>query len=207
MADSDALLVFARAPEPGQVKTRLIPQFGPEMATEIYRELLHTALNAALASSWQRVQIWCTPDGSDSFFTPYRRQSRVSLHCQCNGDLGQRMAHACKVALKDADRIALMGTDCPTLDSGILNQVWDRLRGDCDLVMVPAEDGGYVLLAMRQICPGIFEGVDWGTSKVAEQTRARCADMRLRCVEMATLRDIDTPEDVRHWRDGSGLQL
>jgi len=207
MAERDALLVFARAPEEGRVKTRLIPHFGPEMATKLYRELLRTALTAALESNWSQIQVWCAADASHGFFDPYRQQARISFHHQCSGDLGQRMAHACAAALLDADHIALMGTDCPELDHRILNQVQDRLGGIHDLVMIPALDGGYVLIGMREACPGIFEGVEWGTGKVAWQTLARCQAMRLCCLEMPALRDIDTPEDVRQWRQGSGFQL
>ena len=207
MVERDVLLVFARAPEEGRVKTRLIPHFGPVMATEIYRELLHMALAAALWSNWSQVQIWCAADASHSFFDPYRQEPRISFHHQCSGDLGRRMAHACAAALRDADHIALMGTDCPALEHHHLNLVRDRMRGTHDLVMIPALDGGYVLIAMRETCSGIFEGVEWGTGKVAEQTLARCQEMRLSCLEMPALRDIDTPEDVRQWRQGSGFQL
>ncbi len=207
MPDGDILLVFARAPREGRVKTRLIPHFGARRATEIYRRLLAMALNAALTSTWSRIQVWCTEEVSDGFFDPYRRQARVRFHQQCGDDLGSRMAHACEQALRDADRIALMGTDCPALGARLLGRVRERLSGDHEVVMVPALDGGYVLIGMREACPGLFEGIEWGGDRVAGQTLARCRELGLRCLEMPPLRDIDTPGDVLQWREDSGFQL
>ena len=185
---------MARAPVPGETKRRLIPAIGAERAAALHRAMIRRAVATALESGVGPVELWCTPGTDHDVFRSLRDRARVELHAQAGTDLGGRM-HAAIAARPGAT--AVIGTDCPFLEPDDLARTAGVLhRGDADVVIVPAFDGGYVLIGVGRPRPELFARVDWGTERVLAQTRERASAARLRLLELATLRDVDRPEDL-----------
>jgi hypothetical protein len=198
MADHGAarrLLVFARAPVPGLVKTRLIPALGAEGAAALHRRLLERTLATACAVAPGRVELWCTPDPAAPAFAAAAERWGVVLRRQPPGDLGARMHAALAAALDSGTRALLIGCDCPALTAADLEQAFAALDAD-DVVLGPAADGGYVLVGARRLSPLLFMGIDWGGPRVLRQTRARLVALGWRWHELRTLWDVDRPEDL-----------
>lgn len=188
------LLVFARAPVVGQAKTRLIPALGPEGATRLHGRLVWRALEVASGSGAGPVELWCAPDCSHEFFQECRRSFGCQLQPQTDGDLGQRMRAALEAGLP----AVLLGSDAPGLTADTVRTAVESLVRGSDCVLVPALDGGYVLIGLAVPAPRLFEGIGWGGSDVLEQTRRRCKQLGLRFVELVPCPDIDRPEDLVH---------
>ena len=195
-AAAAALAILARAPLPGQAKTRLIPALGAQGAARAQRRFTRNTLRLAAAADTGPVTLWCAPDANQRFFRAVHRAGGVALQSQCGGDLGARMQHACAhhfASLPDQP-LLLMGTDCAVLAPGHL-QAAARALKQHDVVMVPAEDGGYVLVGMRRPVPELFERVEWSTPQVMTQTRERLTQAGVNWLEMQTLWDVDEPAD------------
>lgn len=184
--------VFAKAPHPGAVKTRLIPLLGPAAAARLHAALVGRVVDTALAAGVGPVELWCAPDENDPLFEALARRG-ARLRRQQGADLGERMAHACDAAFAHARGVILLGADCPALEASDLREAAAALAGH-DAVLAPAEDGGYVLLALARAAP-VFEGLPWGGPTVLARTRERLAAARLSWHELRTLWDIDRPED------------
>ncbi|TAN52269.1 MAG: glycosyltransferase [Methylococcaceae bacterium] len=189
------LLVFAKAPEPGLAKTRLMPLLGAEGAARLQARLTRRALVTALAANVGQVELWCAPDAGHAFFAALSAELGVALHGQCGGDLGEKILHAARMTLAQERYALIMGTDCPRLTPGHLRQVQHDLQGGRDAVLIPAEDGGYVLLGLARVSPALFAGVDWGSGRVLQQTRERLADLDFKTSALDPLPDVDRPED------------
>jgi len=193
---SDAcIMVFARAPVPGQCKTRLIPVLGEQGAAQLHEKLVRRALAAACEALPAAVELWCTPDGTHAFFAACARDYPIALQRQGEGSLGQRMQRAIAQALRDHGRAILIGSDIPALDAAYLASAAAALD-QAPAVFGPAEDGGYVLVGLRCEAPALFEGIAWGGPLVMAQTRAQLVRLGIAAIELATLRDLDRPEDL-----------
>ncbi|MCW8944279.1 MAG: TIGR04282 family arsenosugar biosynthesis glycosyltransferase [Sedimenticola sp.] len=192
------ILLFAKAPIAGQVKTRLIPAIGKQQASELYTELLSGVLNRL--SGIAPLQLWCAPDVDHLFFRQAAETLSVTLHRQPEGDLGQRMAYAAKDALSSADSVVLIGGDCPVLERDHLQQALTWLQGGDDAAIGPAEDGGYVLLGIRCCAAELFKGIPWGTDTVCELTRRRLSLLNWSWRELEMLWDVDRVEDLQRYQ-------
>lgn len=194
--------VFAKAPQPGRVKTRLAGTLGADGAAALHAGLVRQALATAVASGVGAVELWCDPDERHEFFASCERQFGARLRVQRGADLGARMANAFDAAHAEGAAAVLIGSDCPALTAGVLAAAGAALA-DHDAAFVPAEDGGYVLVALARPCAALFEGVAWGTGAVMAQTRERLQRARLRWHELPASWDVDRPEDyVRLQREG-----
>ena len=194
MSGGCRVVVMARAPVPGETKRRLIPAIGAERAAVLHRTMIRRAVATALESGVGPVELWCTPDTDHHVFRSLRDRAPVELHVQVGTDLGERM-HAAIAACPGAT--AVIGTDCPFLELDDLVLTAGALRrGDADVVIVPAFDGGYVLIGVDRPRPELFARVDWGTDRVLAQTRERACAARLRLLELAARRDVDRAEDL-----------
>lgn len=189
-----ALVVFARAPEPGRVKTRLIPELGAEGACAAHERLLAHSLRVATALG---LPAWLYGAGdTERLREPAQRQG-VRLARQGQGGLGQRMAAAlAEVHGWGFKRVVLVGSDCPVLEPDYLRAALEALNG-ADFVLGPAEDGGYVLLGSAR--PGIWDasvltGVRFGGADAEADTRAALTPLG-RVARLATLWDVDEPAD------------
>lgn len=188
------LAVFARAPLPGQAKTRLIPALGAAGAARLHRRLVLQVLATAQAAALGPVTLWCAPDAGQRFFRALARRG-VSCRTQLAGDLGARMRAALQATLPAPT--LLIGSDCPALEPAHLHAAADCLRRGDDAVFLPAEDGGYVLVGLAGEAPAaLFENMPWGGDQVMAETRARLLAAGLRWSEPARLWDVDRPEDL-----------
>jgi rSAM/selenodomain-associated transferase 1 len=189
------LMVFARAPVAGEVKTRLIPLLGAAGAARLHRQLLTRTMAHALRATLCPVQLWCAGDVSHAGFAPWREDPRVSLHSQQGNDLGMRMAHAFDEVLARHAAGVIIGTDCPELQIDDLRAALQALQAGNDAVLGPAEDGGYFLIGLRRPLPSLFSDMPWGTHEVLAATRARLRAAGHRWHELPTRRDVDRPAD------------
>lgn len=192
------ILVFARAPEPGKVKTRLLPVLGEAVTTALYQDMVHHALSVATDVTDCTVELWGTPDIDHPFFYECQHRYGVHLYQQGEGNLGDRMSHALTEGLREADAAVLIGTDCPSLTSADIEQCFDRLAEGHRAVLGPAADGGYVLIGLTSPNPWLFTAIDWGTDTVLQTTRCRLNQCDWRWSELPEQRDIDRPDDI-HW--------
>jgi rSAM/selenodomain-associated transferase 1 len=185
-----AIAILAKAPIAGAAKTRLIPALGPEGAARLQERLLMAAVQTALQVG--TVTLWAAPDSSHPAFQQFA--PRVRLACQPSGDLGARMLEA--IAAADCP-VLVMGTDCPILTADHLRRSADLLHDGIDVVVTPAEDGGYVLIGMRTPEPRLFSDMVWSTPTVMMETRRRLACLNLSWREPARLWDVDVPRDLQ----------
>ncbi|XXK21661.1 TIGR04282 family arsenosugar biosynthesis glycosyltransferase [Arenicellales bacterium nBUS_48] len=190
------ILVFARAPEAGQAKTRLIPKLGPEGAAQLHSRLVHLTLDTATAFRNVSVQLWCSPDPHRSFFSQCRATYEVELHAQSGVDLGERMLNAFNQALTDYDWALLVGTDCPDLNIEDFEQAEQDLNNGIDVVLGPAADGGYYLIGLKRPEPNLFQNIPWGGSEVLSCTYTRLNEAGLTFSQLHEHHDIDRPEDL-----------
>jgi uncharacterized protein len=189
-----AVAILAKAPVAGQVKTRLEAALG-EGAAALQAKLIERAVETARAADVGPVTLWAAPDTSHPIFDTMARRHGVTLARQPDGDLGHRMLAAL------GKRPALViGTDCPALRDDHLRQAAQDLCGNFDAVVIPAEDGGYVLIGTRRSCPALFTGMTWSTETVMAETRARLTRLGIGFCELPPLWDVDRPEDVERMR-------
>ncbi len=193
------ILVFAKAPVAGRAKTRLIPVLGPEGAARLQAALLEDALRRARAAGPAELQLWGTGDDPEGQLPAAAARYGARLHEQCAGDLGVRMQDALARATADGAPALILGTDAPCLTPASIEQAGDSLTRH-DAVLVPALDGGYVLLGLRRAPASLFTGIDWGTDRVLAATRARLRALDWQVDERAAAWDVDRPEDLERVR-------
>ncbi len=199
------LLVFAKAPIPGRCKTRLAGKLGARGAARLQARLTRQTVSTGLRAHLAPLQLWCAPDSAHAFFAACRRDFPLTLHRQHGSDLGRRMQHALAHALRDSSFAVLIGSDCPGFTPAVLRSAFAALHDGTDVVLVPALDGGYVLVGVRRAAARMFQGMAWGSNRVLGQTRRRLHRMQLKCVELPALGDVDTPADLRKMTNVSGL--
>lgn len=194
------ILVFAKAPVIGQVKTRLQAALSERQCLELYQQMLKHCLQQLSQSRLAPVELWVTAD--HPFWEKLSQRYEFRLRFQQGADLGQRMAHALNESLSYSESVVAIGTDCPFLDSGYLEEAFINLAENSPVVLGPALDGGYVLMGLRQFSTRLFEGIPWGTDQVLARTLRQISDLGWPCSVLASLADIDRPEDLDHLRLG-----
>ena len=204
-SETIAIAVFSRAPVAGQAKTRLIPALGAENAANLQASFLRQTLQTAISARLGPVFLWCVPDCAHPAFQQSTADYdyALTLHQQCDGDLGKRMLTAFE-QLCSQYPVLLIGTDCPALTTAHLHRAAAVLQQGDDAVFLPAEDGGYVLIGLRQAEASLFTDMPWGSDKVMAETRRRLLQAGLRWQEPVLLWDVDEPEDLAKMRS-SGL--
>ncbi|HEY7245395.1 MAG TPA: TIGR04282 family arsenosugar biosynthesis glycosyltransferase [Xanthobacteraceae bacterium] len=187
------IALLAKAPVARFAKTRLIPVLGAERAALLQAHLIERAAGAAAGARLGMVTLWGAPDASDPLFQKVCSQYGFALRSQPQGDLGARMLAAVKAANAP---VLLIGTDCPDLTPTLLRTAAGILHSGTDVVLFPAEDGGYVLTGMRRAQPALFDLLPWGSSCVMGETRRRLMQLGLTWEEPALLWDVDEPADL-----------
>ncbi|HUJ87003.1 MAG TPA: TIGR04282 family arsenosugar biosynthesis glycosyltransferase [Burkholderiales bacterium] len=191
-----AVIVFARAPQPGQVKTRLAPRLGEWGAARLQRRLVRRTLRVAQASRCGPVELHGTPRARQAFFLQCAREWGVALRGQRGRDLGERMLRALEGGLRAHRAVILVGSDCPVLEARDLRRAARALAGGCDAVLAPAEDGGYPLIGLRHVSPRLFEHIAWSGPDVFARTAEALDLLGWRWRRLRTLWDVDRPEDL-----------
>lgn len=197
------LLLFGKLPEPGRTKTRLSPRLGEEAAARLYRGFLDDAAEIVRAVEAAGRELWIgRREGARR--TLARRYPFLDVRWQPAGDLGRRMRVALGAAFRSgAERALVFGSDHPTLPASHLAEMLDRLDG-ADASLGPTADGGYYALALRRsawpAARQLFEGIDWSTSSVLDQTRSRARAAGLSVHEAPAWYDVDEPADLARLR-------
>jgi rSAM/selenodomain-associated transferase 2/rSAM/selenodomain-associated transferase 1 len=187
---------LAKAPVLGNVKTRMQPQLSVEQSVELHQRLVqHVAGNLAQCSA-ACLQLWVSDQPDAPLFQSLQQRYPLDIHVQRAGDLGQRMYHICHTVLQQYGAVILVGSDCPFITPRQLDQVLVALEEGNQAVIIPAQDGGYTLLALTQAEWRIFDGVEWGGERVYRQTLERLQQLGWRYHCMEPLADIDRPEDL-----------
>lgn len=189
---STNIAVMAKAPIPGVAKTRLIPVIGAHAAAVLQERLTERAVETACAADIGPVTLWCSPTLDQASFQDLAWRFPIVLKQQPDGDVGDRMLGA--IAAQNGPTLVI-GTDCPALTAEHLRAAADALD-DADVVLIPAEDGGYVLIGARGVYPDLFSDICWGTASVMEETRWRIAALGLKAIELPALWDVDSETDL-----------
>jgi uncharacterized protein len=189
---SARIIIFAKAPVAGRVKTRLIPALGAEGAARLARQMLEGTIEEAVASGLT-VELCADPEPSHPDWQG--QLPPVAATSQGAGNLGERLSRAAELVIGSGEAAILVGTDCPELDRGRLRAAAEEL-GKFDAVIHPAKDGGYALLGLRRFDPSLFAGIAWSTDIVAQATIDRIAALGWSLHIGETLRDIDEPADL-----------
>jgi hypothetical protein len=200
-----ALVIFAKAPVPGQVKTRLCPPLTPDEAASLHGSLVLDMLERSRGATALDRFVACAPSPDHVFFKILEERHGVRLLAQTGDDLGVRMARALADVFALGYRHALaIGTDLPTLPGSAFGDAV-RLLADHDLVLGPALDGGYYLIGLRKPAPDLFSGIPWSTDRVLSLTQEKAVALGLRVALLPARRDLDTIEDLSALIDEAGL--
>jgi len=184
------LLIFAKAPVPGKVKTRLIPALGAQGACSLYQRLLEHCLQQT--ADWPSERFLYVDQPAHPELRALAAEHGLPLRRQVEGDLGQRMTNA----MADFPGGALLiGSDCPALDTQAIARAADALHSH-DTAIIPSEDGGYVLIGQRQPHPAPFQQMRWSHANVMADTRQRLEAAGLSLWEDEPLWDLDKPADL-----------
>lgn len=193
MSLSISLHMLARVPVAGRVKTRLIPALGAQGACDLQQRLLERALQLPLSGVTERF-LWL--DGlPGAELQALAADHQWTLVEQPPGDLGERMRRIATLGLAQSDALILIGNDCPALDGAYLQAACHALQ-EHPVVIGPAEDGGYVLLGLRRMLPGLFSDMPWGTEQVFQLSLQRLKQLGVNPALLPTLWDVDRPEDL-----------
>jgi len=192
------IIVLAKAPIAGSAKTRMIPQLGKKGAAKLQHRLLQHTIDMCHRAELADIALYCSPDVQQAVFQQLQQDYAISLHQQQGNDIGQRMLHAIEEQLQQADKVILIGTDCPTLSARHLKAAFNSLSKQNPLAIAPAEDGGYVLIAASAIHPAIFQNIHWSSSRVFIQTQQAVEQLGWAYTQLDTLRDLDTPDDLKY---------
>ena len=193
----NALIIFARQPVPGQVKTRLSPPLSTEEAAELYRCMLEDIL--ARTESLAGLERYLFFEGGDDEAAYFARTSPgMARFPQEGDDLGARMAAAFHRVFADGHGIAvIIGTDSPDLPVTYIQDACELLQqGNIDVVFGPCDDGGYYLLGMGRLYGGLFRDITWSSGRVLRESLHRAADEKLRAALLPGWHDVDRPEDL-----------
>jgi len=189
-------MIFAKAPLPGVAKTRLSAALGEEGAARLALRLLRHAVVEVLAAGTGPVELCVTPDPSSPVWASLGLPEALEWSAQGKGDLGERLAQSAQTRVLAGDAVLLVGTDCPSLTSQVLRQASAALQ-EADCVLVPATDGGYVLLGLNRFDASLFENIPWSTDQVAATTLKRLQHLGWRVQVLPALHDIDERDDLQ----------
>ncbi len=197
------ILIFCKAPILGTVKTRLLPVLSKQQASDLHTKLATETINQSIESKLCPVEIWCFPEIDHPFFQTFN----LDLKQQQGNDLGERMHQALQTTLDQCSSTILIGTDCPSMTIDDLDQAITKLEEGYDIVIAPAEDGGYTLIGLKEEMSNqkeygsFFNDVDWGTSSVFDQTISKINKLDLSLHKLAVQWDVDRPEDLQRYID------
>ncbi len=192
------ILIFSKAPVVGEVNTRLVPHVTAEQAAYLHEELARDRLQMCTTAELCDVQLWCSPDTGHRFFIDCKRQYGIQLHAQHGNSLGERMSNALMVTLLHYNKVIIIGTDAPALTMDMIDAAVNELDHN-DVVLIPAEDGGYVLLGATTHHHALLADVPWGEKNVLATTVANIERLQLEYRLLGKCWDVDRPEDLERY--------
>ena len=191
----ERVMVFAKAPAPGKVKTRLAPAVGEAGAALLHAAFVRDVVARHNTPPLRSLTVWRAGDIDH----PLWAELGVDLETQCSGNLGDRMAHAFGQELGGDVPVVVLGTDSPSLPREFVNRAFMMLQNH-EVVLGPACDGGYYLIGIRGAIPAVFEGIDWGTESVFAQTVEALNAAGIQFAQLPYWYDVDRPSDLRMLR-------
>lgn len=209
-ASSTGLVILARTPALGEVKTRLANEIGAPAALVAYEELLEITLTQAHRwielhpANFAALQLTSLDSSNPWLISAQARFPKLQFNHQCEGELGERMVGAFRLALEHADQAMIVGSDCPLLGPRIYADAANALN-DHDVVISPTEDGGFALLGLKDLpaaeATGMFTRPRWSTSTTFEDTLNCAISQGLQVRVLPKLWDIDTALEWNRWRE------
>ena len=197
-----SIVVFAKDPRPGSVKTRLTPFLSPEEAADLYQAFIRDTLRIALCVPGAQICVAFTPQEAEASLQSLTESNAIEWFPQSGDSLGSRLQAAFDHAFhKGASRVVTIGSDCPSLPPSLLSQALEALS-ESDVVLGPATDGGYYLIGLANQGSGndryrtLFKDIAWSTETVYEQTLDAIDDVRLTLMELPEWSDVDQPADL-----------
>jgi len=189
------IIIFAKAPQPGFAKTRLIPALGAEGAAELAQQMLFNTLHEALVTDIGTIELCITPKIDDISWQGITLPLGIEITDQGEGDLGARLARASERAIKNAGSVLLIGTDCVEMSATLLREAAQSLC-EHDSVIHCTADGGYALLGLKRYSAVLFSDMPWSTDAVASITIARIGQLGWSLHVGQLLHDVDAPQDL-----------
>ena len=186
-----ALIIFVKNPELGKVKTRLAKTMGDDAALDVYIQLLkHTSIVAKECQAQGLVFFSSTLPSND----PHWPKDHFQYFLQNDGNLGDRIQAAFKMAFEHFEKVIIVGSDCPGINEELIHQA-DKVLEENNAVIGPAEDGGYYLLGLKKFHSSLFENITWSEETVFEETIAAIQKLEWKYEILETLSDVDYEED------------
>jgi len=196
ITSSRSLVIFANAPEKGRVKSRIAADLGADTALAAYRTLAEHAVAAASHVDWCRKTIAYSPNGSGDAMRHWFGDL-FDYRAQGDGDLGRRMLAAVERAFSDgADRVILIGVDCPGVSEAVISDAFTRLD-QSDVVIGPSFDGGYYLIGMKKPMKVLFTDIPFGTGETLQKTLTTARRSGIRVSLLDWKRDVNTGDAWR----------
>jgi len=197
------IIVFAKAPQPGFAKTRLISALGAEGAAALAKRMLLHTLHEAIAAKIGTVELCATPPIDDAAWQGVAPPLGIDISNQGDGDLGARLALATERSLKRGEPVLLVGTDCVEMSADLLSEASQKLL-DHDSAIHCTIDGGYALLGLTKFSPILFHNIPWSSDVVASTTLSRIGQLGWSVFVGQMLHDVDEPQDLKYlperWR-------
>jgi len=196
---SRCLIIFAKSPISGEVKTRLIPYITPTEAAELYKAFIADIICNTHKLKCEQVTIAYTPSNAEATFHSICGQS-VNYLPQKGHNLGERMKNAFMYSFdKGSQRTVIIGTDSPTLPLSYIRDAFDALK-EVPVTIGPTFDGGYYLIGLSEQNAAIFDGVDWSTSRVFSQTLTKIQAINKQLYVLPPWYDVDTSDNLEFLR-------
>lgn len=204
--------IFAKAPVLGKVKTRLAKDIGQTKALALYTILLEDVLQSIvkyrLKYPGSQVEMWVTPPADHPLFQALSERYQINAYQQIDAQLGDKMIYAIKKGLERSDYVVVVGSDCVTVDQSYLAEAEQAMRSGRQLILGPAQDGGFVLMAvngtqfsklgLERVMAKLFHAVEWGGPKVLLQILLNARRLKLKTYLLDTRRDVDYVADLAY---------
>ena len=196
MHDDPTLILFAKSPVPGRVKTRLMPELSAQQAADVATFLIKRTVQLAVSNWSGSIALHTYPDTEHEVFRDLSDTHGLRLAAQKQGDLGEKMCSAISELTERGIPAAVMGCDVPHCPGALLRKAHELLQQGRNIIG-PTVDGGYYLIGLQQAWPEIFSGIRWGSDHVMQNTLEAAQRCGIRFTLLARLRDIDRFEDLK----------
>ncbi len=196
------IIQFSKWPQLGKVKTRLAKTLGDQAAFDTHIELTLNVLSNLTSAQQGKVELCfdhLLDDSAGMSLLDACKHKSVSVSAQCGNDLGERMFHALSTGLKTFEKVIIVGSDCPTVDKTYLVNAINALDSN-NLVLGPAEDGGYVLIGANKLKPALLDNIKWGGGNVLRSTVSNAESLCLSYALLDTTWDVDEYDDYLRWQ-------